>query len=106
MMLGGPFILALAPIATLQFSKYSKIGVLLFVSGVYYVAWFLLINQQVRFLMPIMAPVMIVVAIGIKQVLEFSLEFKCARLLITPALIILIADQILFVGHYQQWDRT
>ena len=65
MILGAPLLLALAPLLVFERDRLARWGPALSVALVYYVEWFYLVGQQVRFLLPAFPVFAAMVAAGV-----------------------------------------
>jgi len=100
MIFGAPYILALAPLILLDPQRAKRWLPALSVAGTYYVLWFYLVGQQVRFLAPAM-PFLAAAAIG--GTAEAWQQVKGSRLLrvvLTAVIGLFIVTQAMFVGVY------
>lgn len=96
MVLGAPYLVALAPLAVA--ARPRRGWAVLAVVLTYYVIWFYLLSQQVRFLMPIVPMLAAFAALGAAVLIrETAGAWRWAALLL---LAVLALNQSLFVGIY------
>lgn len=100
MVLGAPYLLALAPLAVLSRKNADRSGVLTVVFITYYIVWFYFLSQQVRFLSPILPIVAIWAAIGASVLWQHASNKAVFRFIAGVLLTLLIINQSLFVGIY------
>ena len=99
MMFGAPYLLALMPLALLRRPALRHWGALLVPASVYFVIWFYLLSQQVRFLLPVLPLLAVFAAAGLSALFQerSSRTLKAAA---AVPLATLIGCQGLFVGIY------
>lgn len=100
MVLGAPVFLALAPLTLLGIAPIRQAGMVLTWIGAYYVLWFFVQSQQVRFLLPILPALAVFAAEGVwrlRLACQPSLTMRSAFLVLLG---LLMANQALFVGVY------
>ncbi|MBI4183036.1 MAG: phospholipid carrier-dependent glycosyltransferase [Proteobacteria bacterium] len=99
MAFGAPYLIAFAPLTLLAPSRVRGALPLVAVVGAYYAEWFWLLSQQVRFLVPVLAPLAALAAAGLAVGWEAlgsrSLRLSYAGIGLAFALI-----QAMFVGSY------
>lgn len=100
MVLGAPYFLILAPLAALARPRPDRGLALLTVAGAYYVVWFYLLSQQVRFLLPIFPILATWSASGAAALLHLSRHGLLLRAGVVAVLGVLMMNQSLFVGIY------
>ncbi len=100
MVLGAPYLLAFAPLVLLRPDRGRAFIPALIVAAVYFIQWFHLLSQQVRFLLPIVPVLAAMAASG-----AHALWTTCSRHMMTRAAAIAVfvpfaALQTMFVGIY------
>lgn len=100
MVLGGPYLLALAPFALFGLRRVPAVIPVVVVSAGFYVAWFHLISQQVRFLAPIFPALATFAAIGAAVLWRAAGASRPLRLGVAGCFLILGLTQAMFVGIY------
>ncbi|MBI4969599.1 MAG: glycosyltransferase family 39 protein [Rhodospirillales bacterium] len=100
MILGAPILLALAPLALLGMSAIRHRGIVLTWIGAYYVLWFFVQSQQVRFLLPILPALAVFAAFGARRLALVGQPSQTMRGAFLVLLGLLAANQALFVGVY------
>ncbi|OAN55025.1 glycosyltransferase family 39 protein [Magnetospirillum moscoviense] len=96
MVLGAPYLLALAPLAAVARPRQGAAVVLM--CAVYFVLWFFLLSQQVRFLMPIIPMLAAFSAIGLAMVAGVARGWW--RGVLVAAVLPLVVAQGAFVAIY------
>jgi len=100
MVLGAPYLIALLPLVLLARPLPRHVGIVALGLGIYYVIWFYLLSQQVRFLIPFLPQASALAAMGAvalwirleaRPVLRMTYLFLC---------LMLAVNQGLFVGIY------
>jgi hypothetical protein len=99
MMFGAPYILALAPLAVLYRPPIKHWHTLLALITAYFIVWFYLLSQQVRFLVPILPLLAVFCAAGIMALFQESAS-RAAKFAATLPVTILLGLQLAFVGVY------
>ena len=100
MILGAPIILALAPLLILDRARLGRWGPALSVALVYYVEWFYLVGQQVRFLLPAFPVFAAMAAGGVAAFWQATDSRRGLRAAFTGVILVLTVNQALFVGIY------
>lgn len=100
MVLGAPLILALAPLLVFERDWLARWGPALSVALVYYVEWFYLVGQQVRFLLPALPVFAAMVAAGVAVFWQATGTRRWLRAAFTGVILVLAVNQALFVGIY------
>lgn len=100
MVLGAPVVLALAPLLLFDRERRARWGPALSVALVYYVEWFYLVGQQVRFLLPAFPMFAAMAAAGVAafwKALDGRRPLKAA---FAGVILVLAVNQGMFVGIY------
>ena len=100
MILGAPIILALAPLLIFDRAWLGRWGPALSVALVYYVEWFYLVGQQVRFLLPAFPVFAAMAAGGVAAFWQATDGRRGLRAAFTGVIMVLAVNQALFVGVY------
>lgn len=100
MSLGAPYLLALAPLALLDREERRNIAPLLIFSGLYFVIWFSLLSQQVRFLLPTLGVAAVFAAAGCAAMWRSVQTRPVARAVFVAMIAGLALNQAMFVGIY------
>jgi len=95
--LGAPYFLAFAPIALTMARRPGAVP-LAMVTLIYFAAWFWLLSQQVRFLIPVTPCLAVFAAVGVARAWLLSARAGKVATIVTGVL--LAATQGLFVGAY------
>lgn len=100
MILGAPYLIAFLPLyffvrPTPRHSVTVVAGLALF-----YVIWFYLLSQQVRFLMPVLPQAAAIAAFGLCAFWKFLAPYRMLRLAFASLVALLAVNQALFVGIY------
>lgn len=96
--IGAPFLLVFLPFAFVRREVFPEIVAIL--SGVYFVLWFFVLSQQVRFLVPVWPLFAVLAALGLETVWRAAGGFRPARVVIGVALAIMLANQAMFAAGY------
>ncbi len=96
--IGAPFLLVFLPFAFLRKNAFPTVVAIL--SGAYFVLWFFVLSQQVRFLIPVFPLVAVLAALGIETVWRATGGFRPAQAAIGLALAIMLANQAMFAAGY------
>lgn len=100
MMIGAPYLLALAPAAVLARPVW-RIGIPLIVfTAVFFLLWFYLLSQQIRFLMPVFPVLAAWAGLGVVALWSRTSAVLATRLALICGLLVLAANQAAFVGIY------
>ena len=99
MAFGAPYLLALAPLALLRRPALKHWAVLLVPAAAYFVIWFYLLSEQVRFLLPILPLLVVFAAAGAESLFQPGIA-RVAKIAAVLPLVALIGVQTLFVGIY------
>ena len=100
MVYGAPYLLAFAPLVLLDRSRISRWGPGLSILAVYYVGWFYLVGQQVRFFAPAWPLLAAQAAAGVAT-LWAALEHRRGLKAVFMAVVLVLAvNQSLFIGIY------
>jgi|GEM_PF-1469680 len=100
MVLGAPYFLALAPLAVLARPAPAGWRPLVTIAGLYYIVWFYLLTQQVRFLMPLYPLLGCFAAFGVAGLWKVAGNGIASRSLVVAVLGVLTLNQAMFVGIY------
>jgi hypothetical protein len=100
MVLGAPYLLALLPAGILVRRQLAPFGPALVMLAGYYLAWFYLLSQQIRFLMPILPVVTVVCAAGAAALWRATAGNRGLRLAFAALAGLLAVNQAAFVGIY------
>ena len=100
MVLGAPYLLALAPLAVLVRSRLTFAAPVLIAIAVFYLIWFYRLGHQVRFLMSIYPVLAAFAAIGAGALWQRARGFTSGRVLYVGLIGALAFNQIMFVGIY------
>jgi len=98
--LGAPVLLALLPLALLAIGRMRHAVAVGTVCVVYYLLWFHLLSQQVRFLMPIFPMLSAFCAIGATAAWRLAATSGWARAGLATCFLTLAVNQGMFVGIY------
>lgn len=99
-MLGAPYLLAFAPLAAWAPLRRSEAGPILLTFVTFYLLWFFLMSQQVRFLMPMIPAFCAFAALGAAEAWRMTEGRGPARAVVAAAGLILALNQGLFIGIY------
>ena len=100
MIFGAPFVLALAPLILLAPRRLVPWLPILGFAAVYYMIWFFLLSQQVRFLLPIMPILATAAAAGAAVAWQATGESRTLRAGLVAVVAVLAVNQSMFVGIY------
>ncbi|MBF0323903.1 MAG: hypothetical protein HQL42_02420 [Alphaproteobacteria bacterium] len=100
MVLGAPVLLALLPLTLLAIGRMRHAVAVGTVCVVYYLLWFHLLSQQVRFLMPIFPMLSAFCAIGANAAWRLAATSGWARAGLAACFLVLAVNQGMFVGIY------
>lgn len=100
MVLGAPYLLAFAPLVLLRADRGRTFLPMILVAGIYFVEWFYLLSQQVRFLLPIVPILSAMAAVGAAALWEANVQNVVLRRLAGAIFAAFIAVQAMFVGIY------
>lgn len=98
--LGAPYLLAFLPFAILGLRKYRIAVPAVSVATVYYIEWFWLLSQQVRFLLPIFPIICVFASVGAATLWGAMRASRAMRTIFVLASGLLVVNQSLFVGIY------
>lgn len=98
MIIGAPLLLMLMPAALLRPSR--PLAWIAGFCGVFFVLWFFVLSQQVRFLLPIMPHMAALAAIGAGNVFSLAAGNRLLVAALGGAMVIAALNQSLFVGIY------
>jgi hypothetical protein len=99
MIFGAPYLLVLAPLLLLKWRDAARWAVPASIVGVYYVLWFYLLSQQVRFLVPVIPIVAGMAAAGVATMWS-HLHRRELRAAFAVIIAVLGINQMMFVGIY------
>jgi len=100
MIFGAPFVLAFAPLILLAPRRLGPWLPILSFAAVYYVIWFFLLSQHVRFLLPIMPILATAAAAGAALAWAATGGSRVLRAGLVAVAAILAVNQSMFVGIY------
>jgi hypothetical protein len=100
MILGAPYILALAPLAFLKKGSFLTWRSILSFVLVYFVLWFWAFGQQVRFLLTLLPFLCGLAAVGLGVLWEMSSISRARRIAVISIVAVMGINQALFVGIY------
>jgi hypothetical protein len=100
MVLGAPVVLALAPLLLFERDRLARWGPAFSVALVYYVEWFSLVGQQVRFLLPAFPVFAAMAAAGVAAFWQATGSRRWLRAAFAGVIMVLAVNQALFVGVY------
>lgn len=100
MVLGAPYLLALAPLAVLARRRITLAAPVLIATAVFYLIWFYLLGHQVRFLMSVFPVIVVFAAIGADALWRTACGFAWGRALYVGLVGALALNQLMFVGIY------
>jgi hypothetical protein len=100
MIFGAPYILALAPLILLDHKRAQRWLPPLSVAAGYYVLWFYLVGQQVRFLLPAMPFIAAVAVGGTAEAWSRVRHSRLLRGVFATVVTLFVATQAMFVGVY------
>jgi 4-amino-4-deoxy-L-arabinose transferase-like glycosyltransferase len=100
MMLGAPYLLAFAPLVLLDKSAVRRFLPMLSLIPVYYLMWFFLMPQQVRFLLPLMPLLAVIAAAGVTIAWRQAAGETVIKSGLIGVVAILALNQGLFVAVY------
>ncbi len=100
MVLGAPYLLAFVPLVLLREDRGRALGAMLSVAGVYFVEWFWLLSQQVRFLLPVVPVLAAAAAIGAASLWCRVRPVRPLRVAAVAGFAAFTLVQFLFVGIY------
>jgi hypothetical protein len=100
MVLGAPVLLALAPLLLFDRNRLARWTPALSMALVYYVEWFYLVGQQVRFLLPAFPVFAAMAAAGVAAFWQTTGAHRWIRTAFAGVILILAVNQGMFVGIY------
>ncbi len=100
MVLGAPYLVALAPLVLAGRAAVSTWGSIAGVVAIYYVLWFFLLSQQVRFLLPVLPLLAAMSAGGLRDFWQVSKSFLPARAVVVSLGAVFFLTQASFAGAY------
>jgi hypothetical protein len=100
MVLGAPYLLALVPLVVFDLPQAKRLRPMLTILGVFFVVWFYLLNQQVRFLSPVMPLLAIFAAAGATALWRAVRQHKGLKPVYIALIGVLFINQSMFVGIY------
>lgn len=100
MVYGAPYLLAFAPLIMLDRSRFSNWGPTLGILALYYIGWFYLVGQQVRFFAPAWPILAAVAAAGVASIWAALKGHRGLKAIFVTAALVLAINQSLFVGIY------
>jgi len=100
MVYGAPYLLAFAPLILLDRSRIGRWGPTLSVLALYYVEWFYLVGQQVRFLAPAWPLLATAAAAGIATLWPALEDHRKLKAVFVATALVLVVNQSLFIGIY------
>ena len=100
MVLGAPYLLALAPLAVLARRRITFAAPVLIATAVFYLIWFYRLGHQVRFLMSTYPVIAVFAAIGAEALWRQVRVFAWGRVLYVGLVGALTLNQLMFVGAY------
>lgn len=99
MILGAPYLLALCPLALLIPGKKRWLPPLSF-AIIYYVIWFYLLSQQVRFLIHVIPVLAVLAAAGAGVMWERTRSSRSLQWTFSAVMLVLAVNQFMFIGVY------
>jgi len=100
MVLGAPILLALAPLLVFDRERRVRWGGALSVALVYYIEWFYLVGQQVRFMLPVVPILSAMAAAGVGAFWQAIGGRRWLKGAFAAVVLVLALNQALFVGAY------
>ena len=100
MMIGSPYLLALAPLILLDFSASRRWLPVVSVVATFYALWFFFLGHQVRFLLPVLSGWSAVAAAGLAAVWCRAADARGARVAIVMGFVALMGIQGIFWCAY------
>ncbi len=100
MVLGAPIFLAFLPMVFVARRQFSHLGAMVVVAGVYFVGWFWLLGQHVRYLLPVLPLVCAMTAGGLVFVWDEAARARFARVGLSAVVGVLAVTQLMFVAIY------
>jgi 4-amino-4-deoxy-L-arabinose transferase-like glycosyltransferase len=97
---GAPYLLAFLPFGIAVFLRKTEGRVALAVTGFYYILWFYLVAQQVRFLFPIFPMLCATAAVGAAALWSIVQQNKPLKAAFAGIAATLTLNQAMFVGIY------
>lgn len=100
MVLGAPYLVAFVPLVLIGKSYAKRWGIITAVIAAYYVLWFFLLTQQVRFLLPILPLMAAMAAGGLSDFWQSTGRFAIGRIVVVLLCGIFAVTQLSFFSAY------
>lgn len=100
MVLGAPFFLAFVPLIFLGRHRFRMLGPIGVFTIVYFAAWFWLLAQHVRYLMPVIPVLSVLTAAGVQAAWQRTEGATAGRLAFAAIFTVVALNQAMFVGIY------
>ncbi len=99
MMMGAPYLLVFFPLIVFD-KKILRWMPVLLVVATFFLMWFFILTQQVRFLLPIMPLISAMAAVGFAVMRSWAQPFKMLKVCFVVVVAVLVLNQSMFVGIY------